>query len=93
MSTRYDGEQYGKTRDDLIGLLHTKYNVKMIIQYWPLYRSELFSDFGFGDADLPETDRFFDNMVSFPWWSEMGTQMLDDLVDRTRNALDELRNG
>lgn len=93
VAARYDGQQSGKTRDALMDLLHRKYRVKCIVQYWPLYRSELFRNLGFGDATVPESDRFFDNMISFPWWSDMSDEVLDDMADRTRNALVELRAG
>ena len=87
MSARYDGGAYGKHRDDLMTRLRNVYKVKCIVQYWPLYRSELFRKFGFGEADVPETDRFFDNMISFPWWSDMGDDVLDDMAARTRSAI------
>jgi dTDP-4-amino-4,6-dideoxygalactose transaminase len=91
MAARYDGAAHGKHRDDLMLLLREKYQLRCIVQYWPLNRSELFRKFGFGQADVPETDRFFDNMISFPWWSEMSDELLDDMAERTRNALGELR--
>ncbi len=91
LSVRYDGARYGCRRDDLFTLLREKYQLKVIVQYWPLHRAELFGKFGFGDADVPETDRFYDNMVSFPWWSDMSDELIDDMANRTRNALRELR--
>ena len=93
MSARYDGRQYGKSRDDLMTLVRDKYQLTCIVQYWPLNRAELFEKFGFGQADVPETDRFYDNMISFPWWSDMPDELLDDMAGRTRDALDELRRG
>ena len=79
-------------RDDLIELLFTKYQLKLIVQYWPLYRSELFRNFGLGEAQVPEADRFFDNMVSFPWWSDMSNEVLDEMAERVHGALAELRS-
>jgi dTDP-4-amino-4,6-dideoxygalactose transaminase len=93
MAARYDGAPYDATRDDLIELLYRKYRVKCIVQYWPLDRPELFRKFGTAGAEVPESDRFFDNMISFPWRSEMGNEMIDDMADRTRCALAELRAG
>jgi perosamine synthetase len=93
MPGRYDGEAFGRHRDDLMQLIRDKYRVKCIVQYWPLYRSPLFRSFGFGEANVPETDRYFDNMISFPWWSGMGDHLLDDMAERTRGALDEMRKG
>jgi len=93
MAARYDPGPSGHHRDDLIQLLVSKYNLKSIVQYWPLNRTELFGEFGFAEAEVPETDRFFDSMISFPWWSDMPDDLIDDMVDRTRHAIEELRRG
>ncbi len=90
LPARYDGAN-GKTRDDLIQVMSTEYNLKAIVQYWPLNRSELFTAFGFSDANVPETDRYFDNMIGFPWWSDMSDTLLDDMIERTKLSLDALR--
>ncbi len=93
MAARYDGQSSGHHRDDLFILLQDKYQLHAIVQYWPLNRSELFQKFGFGDANVPETDRFYDNMISFPWWSDMSDELIDDMARRTCKAIDELREG
>lgn len=92
MAARYDGEAFGKTRDDLIEILFKKYNLKCIVQYWPLNRTELFKKFGWGDANIPETDNYYNKMISFPWWSDMSDELIDDMAERTSLALEELRN-
>ena len=92
MAARYEPQRPDQSRDNLIALMRDKYRVKLIVQYWPLHRCELFRNFGFGDADTPEADHYYDNMVSFPWWSDMSASLLDDMADRTRRALDELRS-
>ena len=91
MTARYDGRQYGRQRDDLMTLLRENYHLKCIVQYWPLNRAELFQQFGFADANVPESDRFYDNMISFPWWSDMSDEVIDEMAGRTRQALEELR--
>lgn len=91
LSARFDGASYGKTRDDLIDLLYREYNLKCIVQYWPLYRSELFQSFGFGQADVPECDRFFDNMISFPFWSAMPEEVMAYMVQSVGEAIARLR--
>ena len=93
MAARYDGDTFDKTRDDLIDLLNRRYNLKCIVQYWPLYRVELFRKLGQAEANVPESDHFFDNMISFPWWSDMPDDVIDDMADRTRRALSDLRDG
>ena len=91
MAARYDGQQYGRQRDDLMSLIREKYQLTCIVQYWPLNRAELFQKFGFASADIPETNRFYDNMISFPWWSDMSDDLIDEMAARTRSALDEMR--
>ncbi len=93
MVGRYDGQEYGKTRDDLIGRLYDTYRLKTGVCYWPLNRTELFREFGFEWAEVPEADRFFDNMLSFPWRSQMGDEVIDDMAARVCSALDDLRQG
>jgi hypothetical protein len=43
------------------------------------------------EAQVPESDRWFDNMISFPWWSDMPRELLADMAERTASALSELR--
>ena len=91
MVARFDGQAMDKNRDDLIARLFDAYALKCIVQYWPLYRTELFKSLGFGDADVPESDRFFDNMISFPWWSDMSDSLIDDMANRVKSAIGDLR--
>jgi len=93
MPIRYDGGPYGKTRDDLIDLLYRQYKIKCVSHYWPLNRTELFHKFGFGEANVPETDRYYENQLGFPWWSDMPPELLDDMAGRAVAALEQLRVG
>ena len=90
MAARYQAPA-GVSRDDLIALLFEKYQLKTLVQYWPLNRTPLFQQFGFDRADVPECDGWFDNMISFPWWSDMLEATVDDMAERTAAALTELR--
>lgn len=82
----------GWGRDDLIRLLSTEYGVKAIVQYYPLYRYDLFRKAGLGEANVPETDRFFDNMISFPFSLEISEGDVAYLIEATRSALARLRH-
>ena len=93
MPARYDGEAYGKTRDDLVEVLFKRYGLKCLVHYWPLYHTELFRNLGWGQANVPETDRYYARVIGFPWWSDMPDQVIDDMAERTRLALDEMRAG
>lgn len=93
MAARYDGQAYGKTRDDLIDLLAFSAGVKAVVQYYPLYRYPMFQKAGFGEADCPQTERFFDNMVSFPFQQWMPEEQFETMIALVRKALGELRKG
>ncbi len=92
LSARYDGQKFGKTRDDLIELLVSKFKIKAIVQFYPLYRYPLFKKVGFGRACCPETDKFFDNMISFPFHLWMSDKDFNYMIDSVRQALTELRH-
>jgi perosamine synthetase len=79
------------TRDDLIRILSTEFGVKAIVQFYPLYRYDLFRKVGFGKADVPETDRFFDNMISFPFSLVIKDEDFQYLIGAVRKSLERLR--
>jgi hypothetical protein len=51
----------------------------------------MFRKAGFGEANCPETDRFFDNMVSFPFQQWMPEQQFALMIALTREALAQCR--
>jgi dTDP-4-amino-4,6-dideoxygalactose transaminase len=81
----------GIPRDDLIELLWKKYEVQCIVQYIPLFRSPLFKSFGLGKANCPNSEAFFDHMISFPWWTDMPDEVLDYMIRSVRAAISGLR--
>jgi len=78
-------------RDDLIKVLSEKYGVKAIVQYYPLNRYDLFKKRGFGEAYIPETDRLFDNMISFPFSIVMVEEDFNYMVKSVHQAIQHLR--
>ncbi len=93
LAARYDGGEWGASRDDLLDLLSVSAGLKAVVQYYPLYRYPMFKKAGFGEANCPETDRFFDNMVSFPFHQWMPDEQFDLMIDLVKSALDQLRRG
>ncbi|MBF0231433.1 MAG: DegT/DnrJ/EryC1/StrS family aminotransferase [Desulfamplus sp.] len=88
---RYDGEKTGKSNHNLIRILSNDFGIKVIVQYYPLYRYDLFQKMGFGDADCPLTDYFFDNMISFPFHIWMSDDDFEYMIESTKKALTQLR--
>jgi dTDP-4-amino-4,6-dideoxygalactose transaminase len=60
-------------------------------QYYPLYRYSLFADFGYGVAEVPQTDAFFDNMVSLPFHVWMTDSDFAYVLDQVRDVALGLR--
>ena len=79
-------------RDDLIKILHDEYGIKAIIQFYPLYRYDLFKKKGLSDAKVPETDSFFDNMISFPFSLVLEDQEVDYLIQSIKLAVHKLNS-
>ncbi len=84
-------EVRGVSRDDLIDRLNARHGIKCIVQYLPLYRAPLFKALGCGDASCPNSDRFFDHMISFPWWTDMPDEVLDYMAKATGEEIAGLR--
>jgi dTDP-4-amino-4,6-dideoxygalactose transaminase len=92
LSAKYDGKEFGKNNHDFIKIMAYRHKIKVIVQYYPLYRYPLFKKMGFGAADCPHTDDFFDNMVSFPFHLWMTENEFEYMIDSTRKTIKELRN-
>lgn len=93
LAARYDGRRWGRTRDDAIAQLAFSSGVKVVVQYCPLYRYPMFRKAGFGDADCPESELFFDNMLSFPFQQWMPEQQFASMIELVREGLRQLRRG
>jgi dTDP-4-amino-4,6-dideoxygalactose transaminase len=79
------------TSHDFIRMMAFTYRVKVIVQYYPLYRYPLFRKMGVGKAQCPETDKFFDNMVSFPFHLWMSDHDFDYMIESTIKTVQALR--
>ena len=91
LSAKYDGREFGRTNHDFIKMMAYKFGIKVVVQYYPLYRYPLFKKKGFGNADCPNTDEFYDNMVSFPFHHWMSNEQFDYMLDSTIKTLKKLR--
>lgn len=91
LPARYDGKKYHKNNNDFISIMSNKFKIKPVVQYYPLYRYPMFKKAGFGDAICPNTDHFFDNMVSFPFHQWMPEDKFDYMIESTIKTLKILR--
>lgn len=77
-------------RDDIMKKLAYVYGIKCVVQYYPLNRYPLYQKLGFGEADCPHADLFFDNMISFPFHHWMSDSELDYMLQSTLSVLKDL---
>lgn len=76
-------------RDDIMTKM-AQAGVQCVVQYHPLNRYDLYKKAGFGDANCPNTDQFFDNMISFPFQHMMSDEIFIELIETTKQVLSDL---
>jgi dTDP-4-amino-4,6-dideoxygalactose transaminase len=78
-------------RDKFIRKMAHEKGIQCVVQYYPLNRYPLYQKIGFGEADCPNTDNFFDNMVSFPFHHWLSDSDLSYILNSTIEVLDFLK--
>ncbi len=82
-------------KNDLIEILFKKYSIKCAVQYYPLYKYALFKKMGQGSKKLFNTEKFYNNMISFPfhvWMSDKEFNYMIRSVKKALLSLQKLRN-
>ena len=79
----------GKRNEVMKRLVYDK-GIQCVVQYYPLNRYPLYQRLGFGDADCPNTDEFFDNMISFPFQHWMSEEEFAYMLQSTKEVIREL---
>ena len=79
-------------RDNLIRLLYKKYGIKCATQYQPLYRYQLFKKMKVKKNECKNSDKFYDNMISFPFHVWMSDNQFNYLINSVKKSLIKLRS-
>ena len=89
----FNGEKLNKTNDDLINDLFENFGIKTVVQYYSLYKYELFINNGYNEANslCTNTELFFNNMISFPFKSEMSDKELNYLINSIKQTLNSYK--
>ena len=87
----FDGSGLGRSRDEFMDILANRYNIRVIVQYYPLYRYPLFQKLGAGEHDCPVLEKWWDNYVSLPWWCGIPDETIDYLVSSVKETIAELK--
>ena len=80
-----------RLRDKFILDMKKKFNIQCIVQNYPLYRYGLFKKNGHGKNNCKNTDNFFDNMISWPFYTWMSDKEFNYLITSTISTLRNLR--
>ena len=88
----WEGHELGKTREDFMSMMTKEHGIRLIVQYYPLYRYPLFKKMGLGEADCPNLEKFWGNSFSYPWCLDIGQEKLDYMADRTCQTISDWRS-
>ena len=77
-------------RDDFIQNMSSEKGIQCVVQYYPLHRYPYYVKHGLGEADCPNTELFFDNMVSFPFYETMKDSEIEYMLESTITTLKSL---
>jgi len=75
-------------RDEFMRKMAYEHGIQCVVQYMPLYRYPLYQKLGLGDADCPVTDKFYDNMVSFPFQHSLNDGEIDYMLGCVKESLE-----
>jgi len=87
----FDGKKLGKNRNDLLDIMTVEYKIRCIVQYYPLYRYDLFKKLGAGEHNCPVLENWWDNSFSFPWWADMDDETINYLTSSLKSAIAKLK--
>ena len=83
-------EVNGGKRNKFIKKMAVEKKVQCIVMYYPLNRYDLYKKQGYGDANCPNTDHFYDNMVSFPFHHWMSDSQFEYMIKSAKEVAEEL---
>lgn len=78
-------------RDHFIRAMHDEKGIKCVVQYIPLDRYDFYRRLGFGAAQCPEADKFFDTMISFPFQHWMSDAEFGYMLASAREVLTAMK--
>lgn len=76
-------------RDEIMNFMAYEKGIQCVVQYYPLNRYPLYQKLGFGEANCPNADKFFDNMISFPFHHWMSDEDFEYLLRSIREGLEK----
>ena len=78
------------TRDAFIRTMFHEHGVKCVVQYMPLNRYDFYRRLGYTEG-CPNSDAFYDSMISFPFQHWLTEEEFAYMLQATRTVLAQLR--
>lgn len=77
-------------RDIFMKKMSEEKGIQCVVQYYPLHRYDLYKKLGFGNANCPNSEQFFDNMASFPFHHMLSDEDFEYMLKATKEVLKEI---
>lgn len=77
-------------RDIFMKKMSEEKSIQCVVQYYPLNRYDLYKKLGFHNADCPNTDDFFDNMISIPFNHMLSDEEFEYILKSTIEVIEEI---
>ena len=87
---RFQGKNSERKRDFFLKTISQYHRIKAIVQNCPLDRYPLFQKFK-KTKNLKNTNEFFNNMISWPFYTYMSQNDFNYMITKTTNTLDLIR--
>ena len=71
----------GSKRDAFMRRMSELHGVQCAVQYLPLHRYDYYRKLGFAEANTPNAEDFFENMISFPFHQSLTEADIDYVLD------------
>ena len=88
---KFQGKNSKLKRDFFLKTISKKYKIKAIVQNCPLDRYPLFQKFNKQKKSLQNTNHFFDNMISWPFYTYMSQNDFLYMIKKTKQTLDLIK--
>ncbi len=84
-------KNYTRINKDLfINEMSKKHKIKIIVQFYPLYKYDFFKKYSNQKTYLKNTEKIFKNMVSFPFHEWMSDKDFNYMISSTKKTINKL---
>ena len=77
-------------KEKFFRLMSSEERIQCAVQYYPLNRYDFYIKLGYGNANCPNTDFFYDRMVSFPFHHRLSDSEIETILYSTKKVLKQL---